>query len=51
MTPGGLLVLVLLVCMGLGYDCQHDHHARNLTKHFLNDLTEGRLLQGAETGK
>lgn len=47
-----VLGLFLLIACATGlHSCVHDDFAQNVTKHFLNDLTDHRLLTKAEDGR
>jgi hypothetical protein len=46
-----LLLSLVLATQISSHDCQHDELSRNTTKHYLNDLTDARLLQTNNIGK
>lgn len=50
-TAHKIAFLSTLFAVIIAHECQHDLIARDTPKHYLNDLTDGRLLQGTETGK
>ncbi len=45
-----LLLFAALVSL-LSAQCIHDQFSINVTKHFYNDLHEGRIMQAADVGK
>ena len=50
-TAEKIILSLILVVLTISHECQHDVISRDTPKHYLNDLTDGRLLQGSETGK
>ena len=51
MVIGKMILFVMVLDLALGLDCVHDHFTRNATKHFVNDLTDGRMLQSENKGR
>ena len=42
-----MILFLVALHLSLSFDCIHDHFTRNVTKHFVNDLTDGRMLQSS----
>ena len=44
-------MVILLLAAVAAHECVHDDFAQDAPKHFLNDLTDHRLLAPAEDGR
>ncbi len=45
-TAQKIVLIFCFLALALAHECQHDVISRDTPKHYLNDLTDGRLLQG-----